>query len=55
MRELTLFNVLNPGAKYSHGDLMLFLAGDGASVTSDTSILINNKSVSHAEKFPLLY
>jgi len=47
MRELALFDVLYPSPKNTHGHLVFFFARDRARVTPNTTILINDKTVSH--------
>jgi hypothetical protein len=42
-----LFNVFNPRAIYTDGDVVLFLARDGAGVTADAAVLVDEKSVAH--------
>jgi len=42
-----LFNVFHPCAIYTNGDVVLFLAGDGAGVTADAAVLVDEKSVAH--------
>ena len=47
VRELPLLDMLDPGTEHSYGHLVFFLAGHRAGVTSDTTILVNDKAVSH--------
>jgi hypothetical protein len=42
-----LFNVFNPCAIHADGDIMLFLAGDGAGMTADAAVLVDEESVAH--------
>jgi hypothetical protein len=45
--KLTLFDMLDPSAKYTNRHLMFFLARDRTSVTTNTPVLIDDKSISH--------
>jgi hypothetical protein len=54
MGKLTLFDVLDPSAKYTHRHLVFFFARDRAGVTSNTTVLIDDKSISHLLTFTLL-
>jgi hypothetical protein len=47
VRELALFDMLHPSAKDANWHLVLLFARDRAGVTPDTSVLVDNKSVSH--------
>jgi len=47
MRELTLFNVLYPGTKNTNRDLVFLLARNRAGMTPNTTVLIDDESVSH--------
>jgi hypothetical protein len=42
-----LFNVLHPRAMYTDGDIVLFLAGNRAGMTTNATILIDDKAVPH--------
>ena len=53
VRDLPLLYVLYPSAKYTHRYLVFFFASDRAGMTSNTPILIDDKSVSHLEMFAL--
>src|SRR5580704_12119724 len=46
--EGALFYVLDPGAEDSDRDLVLILAGNGACMASDASVLVDNEAVTHA-------
>jgi hypothetical protein len=54
MGKLTLFDMLDPSAKYTHRHLVFFFARDRAGVTSNTTVLIDDKSISHLLTFTLL-
>jgi hypothetical protein len=47
IRIRALFDVLDPRAIYPDGNIVFFLAGNGARVTADAAVLIDNKSVAH--------
>ena len=48
--KFAFFDVLDPCAVNSYRNIMLFLAGNRASVTSYTAILIDDKTVTHSLK-----
>jgi hypothetical protein len=54
MRELALFDMLYPGAENPYRHLVFLFAGDCAGVTANTTVLIDDKSVSHLWTFTLL-
>jgi len=54
MGKLALFDMLHPGAKYTDRHLVLLFAGDRAGMTPNTTVLIDDKSVSHPLTFTLL-
>jgi hypothetical protein len=54
VRKFTLLDVLYPSAKYAHRHLVLLFARDRAGVTSNATVLIDDKSVSHLWTFVLL-
>ena len=47
MRELALFNMLYPGTKNTNRDLVFLFARNRAGMTPNTTVLIDDKSVSH--------
>jgi hypothetical protein len=47
VRVLALLHVLDPGAKDAHRHLVLFLARDGAGMTANAPVLINDEAVAH--------
>src|SRR5262249_21140622 len=49
--KLAFLDVLDPGAKNAHRNLMFLLARHRAGVTPNTSVLIDNKPVAHSERF----
>jgi hypothetical protein len=51
IRESAFLDVLHPGAEYSNRDAMFFLARDGARMTSDAAVLIDDESVAHQSYF----
>lgn len=53
-RKFALLDVLDPGAKDTDRDLMFLFARHRAGVTTDTAVLIDDKSVSHLSTFTLL-
>src|SRR5262249_13316993 len=52
--ELAFLDVLDPGAKPPHRNLMFLLARHRAGVTANTSVLIDNKPVAHRERFSIV-
>jgi hypothetical protein len=54
MRELALLDMLYPGAKNTHRHLVFLFARNRAGVTPNTTVLIDDKSVSHLWTFTLL-
>jgi hypothetical protein len=51
--KLALLNVLDPGAKYAKRYPVFFFARHSAGVTANTSVLVDNESVSHGANFTL--
>jgi hypothetical protein len=49
VRKFTLFHVLDPGAEHTQRNLVLLFARHGTGVTANTSVLIDNKAVTHDE------
>ena len=49
----TLLDVLDPSTINSHRNIVFFFTGDGASVTTDAAMLIDEKSVTHYKPFRL--
>ena len=49
--KLTLFDMLDPGAKNTNRHLVFLFARDRAGVTPDTPVLVDDKSVSHLFAF----
>jgi len=47
IRELPLFNVLYPGTENTNWDLVFLLARNRAGMTPNTTVLIDDESVSH--------
>ena len=47
--KFSRLHILQPGAKHSHRDLMLFLASQSARVAADTSLVIDHESITHRE------
>ncbi len=45
MRKLPFFDVLDPGAEDADRDVVLFLAGDRAGMTTDTAVVIDYETV----------
>ena len=43
--KLTLLDVLDPGAENTEGNVVFLLAGDGARVTADAAVMINDETV----------
>ena len=44
IRELSLFDVLNPGSIHSNRDIMFRFAGDGTGVAADTSSIVDDET-----------
>jgi hypothetical protein len=55
IRVAALFNILHPCAIYAHRDVVLFFAGNRAVMTTDATVLIDYKSVSHFIPFESEY
>jgi hypothetical protein len=54
VRKFALLDVLHPGAKDAQWNLVFLLARHRAGVTTDTSILIYDESVSHTSEFDIV-
>jgi hypothetical protein len=50
MWKLALLDVFHPGSKHTHWNLVFFLAGYSASMTSDAAVLVDYKAVTHKIK-----
>jgi len=48
---MALLDVLDPRAIYTDGDVVFFLAGHGAGVAPDATMLIDEKPVAHSKPF----
>ncbi len=55
MWEFALFNMLDPSPKNAQGHLVFFFARHRAGVTSNTTVLIDDKTVSHLWKVTLAW
>ena len=53
MGELALLDMFYPGAKDTDRHLVFLFARDGAGMTANTPVLIDDKSVSHLLSFTL--
>ena len=47
MGKLAFLDVLHPGSKHTHWNLVFLLAGYGAGVTTDAAVLVDDKAVTH--------
>jgi hypothetical protein len=47
MRIYTFLDVLDPGAKHAHRNLVLLFTGYRTGVTANTSVLIDDESIAH--------
>src|SRR5579872_3758586 len=54
VRELALFDVLDPGPKNANGYLVFFFARNCAGVAPDTTVLIYDKTVAHLWNITLM-
>ena len=45
--EVSAFDVLHPGPEDTEGDLIFFLARDGAGVAADATVVVDDESVFH--------
>jgi len=55
VRKFTFLDVLHPGAKDPNRNLMFLFARHRTGVTSNTSVLVNNKAVTHEFRDRLSY
>ena len=53
VRERTFFDVLYPGPKYPDRHLVLLFARHRASMTANTSILVDYKAIAHVDEIIL--
>src|SRR5260370_596382 len=54
MGKLTFFDVLDPSAKHAQRNLMFLFACHGTGMAANTSILVNDESVSHAVELDIV-
>jgi hypothetical protein len=47
MGKLAFLDVLHPGSKHTHWNLVFLLAGNSAGVTTDAAVLVDDKAVTH--------
>jgi len=50
IRVNSFFNIFHPGTVHGEGNVILRLAGHGAGVTANALAVVDDKSVSHAER-----